>query len=427
MKALMLTPDEGHLDRRIAQEAATLALHGWQVDIHPAVDPGLTYEDDLPPGVRLLANPGLSTRAPSPGRRLLRQIKGVVTRLAPPAGRLIETVQYRTRDIAAEIVDANLSVLLGLGQYDLVFAHDVPVMPLAARLSAAWSAKLISDLHEVFPEQDEYFTSDTARRYWRALEGEGLAASDGIICVNPAVEAYVRATHAPRAPIAVVHNAVPYQPPDRLRGSRTLRSLYPISNGDRILLFAGSLRRHKGLEVLIDGFATAELEGWVLAILGGGPLRDDLAARIAGLGMGGRVFIGQRARERDLIQVAASADVALLPYQVVGFNYQIATPNKLFEYIQARLPIATSRLPEIERIVAPLGTAGFIDFSSAASMARGIGTFLGDVVPGIAPSLLEAAAAATSWEGEEPALLDLVGAVAADPPVGRRRAGEAAT
>lgn len=405
----MLTPDEGHLDRRIAQEAATLAGHGWQVDIHPAVDAGLTYEDDVPPGVRLLANPELPTRAPGPARRLLRRIKGAVARLSPPAGRLIETAQYRTRDIAAEIFDANLSLLLGQEPFDLVFAHDVPVMPLAARLKDAWGAQLISDLHEVFPEQDEYFTSDTARRYWRALEGEGLAVSDGIICVNPAVATYVRATYAPRAPIAVVHNAVPYVPPARLHGPLTLRSLYPIPDADRILLFAGSLRPHKGLEVLIDGFAIAELEGWVLAILGGGPLRGELEARIAGLGIGGRVFIGQRAHERDLIQVAASADVALLPYQVVGFNYQIATPNKLFEYIQARLPIATSRLPEIERIVSPLGTAGFIDFSSPGSMARGLRTFLRDVVPGIAPGSLEAAAAAASWEREEPALLELVG------------------
>ena len=251
----MLTPDEGHLDRRIAQEAATLAGHGWQVDIHPAVDAGLAYEDDLPPGVRLLANSGLPKRAPGPRRRVLRRFKRAVARLSPPAGRLIETVQYRTRDIATEIVDANLAILLGLGPYDLVVAHDVPVMPLAARLKAAWGGTLISDLHEVFPEQDEHFTSESARRYWRALERDGLAASDGILCVNQAVEAYVRTTHDPPVPIAVVHNAVPYAPRGSLLGAATLRTLYPIPAGARILLFAGSLRPHKGLEVLIDGFA----------------------------------------------------------------------------------------------------------------------------------------------------------------------------
>jgi len=410
----MLTPDEGYLDRRIAQEAGSLARRGWLVDIFSAVDPKLAYGDELPAGVSLLTTPS-PPRPVSRRRGALRTVRRLIARRVPPAGRLLETLQYRRRDIAGEITDATLPALVGMEPFDLIVAHDVPVMPVAVRLKAAWGARLISDLHEVFPEQDEYFTSDAAQRYWRTLEGEGLTVSDGIICVNPAVAAYVRATHAPSAPIAVVHNAVPYVPPAQLLGPLTLRSLYPIPEGVRILLFAGSLRPHKGLEVVIDGFAAADLQGWVLAILGEGPLRGDLESRIARLGLGDRVFVGRRADERDLIQVAASADVALLPYQVVGFNYQIATPNKLFEYVQARLPIATSRLPEIERIISPLGTAGFVDFSSASSMAAGLRTFLRDVVPGISPDRLEAAAAAASWEREEPALLELVRGVVTDP------------
>lgn len=403
----MLTPDEGHLDRRIAQEAATLARVGWRVDIDPSVDSGLDYDANLPAGVTLIGHPAARTR-PGRRRRLLRPLKRAASRVAPGLGRAIEAAQYRARDIAAEITARNLDRLLALPPYDLIFAHDVPVMPLAARLKSAWSAPLISDLHEVFPEQDEHFTSETARRYWRRLEGDGLALSDGIICVNPAIADYVRTTHAPAAPIVVVHNAVPHVPPNALSGASTLRSLYAIDPGMRILLFAGSLRPHAGLEVLIEGFAAAGLDGWVLAILGDGPLLETLRGVVARRGLAGRVSLGGRAPQRDLIQVAASADVALLPYQAVGFNHLIATPNKLFEYIQARLPIATSRLPEVERIVAPLGNAGFVDFSTPASMARDLGRFLRDVLPSITPSLLEAAAAAVSWEREAPVFLDLV-------------------
>jgi starch synthase len=402
----MLTPDEGHLDRRIAQEAATLAGHGWQVDIHPAVDAGLTYEGDVPPGVRLLANPGLPTRAPSPGRRLLRRIKGAVAQLAPPVGRLIETVQYRMRDIATEIVDANLPVLLGLGPYDLVFAHDVPVMPLAARLKAAWGSPLISDLHEVFPEQDAHFTSRAARAYWRGLEAAGLAASDAILCVNAAVADYVRETHAPAARIVVVQNSVPYVEPS-MKGP-DLRSYYPIPDGLRILVFVGSLRPHMNLEVMIQGFAAAGLDGWVLAILGEGPLQPTLRDMVRRLGLEDRVFLGRRVPQGDLVHVAASADIALLPYLAYGFNYRISTPNKLYEYMQARLPIATSRLPMIERIVGAHGNGGFLDFSTASALAADLRAFIVDVAPGITPASLEAAAREFSWENDERALLQVV-------------------
>lgn len=408
----MLTPDEGHLDRRIAQEAATLARRGWQVDIHPALDPNLDYEADLPPGVRLLANPRLPVRT-ARGRRVLRRMKRTIARAVPPAGRMVEATQYRTRDIAREIAEANLSHVLGLGRFDLLFAHDVPVMPLAARLRAEWGSSLISDLHEVFPEQDEHFTTRTARRYWRGVEAAGLFASDGIICVNAAVAEYVRATHAPPAPIAVIHNSVPYVEPSA--SGPTLRSYFPIPDGAQIMLFAGSLRPRKSLDMLIEGFEAANLDRWVLAILGEGPLQGALEGMVRRRGLEGRVFLGRHVRQADLIQVASSADIALLPYQAFDFNHLIATPNKLFEYIQARLPIATSRLPMVERILRVHGNGSVVDFSTAGALAAGLVSFVHDVAPRITPAALSAAAREFSWENEEGVLLRMADQVTANP------------
>lgn len=401
----MLTPDVGHLDRRIAQEATTLAGRGWTVDIWATVDPDLAYDDDLPAGVRLIG----TSRSPLPeGRRrgVLRWARRALARVVPPLGRVVEVWQYRRRRLEADIAEANLPDILRLDPFDLVVAHDVPMMPLGARLKEAWNARLISDLHEMYAEQDEYFTTQTARRYWRGLEGAGLAVSDGIICVNAAVARYVVANYAPSAPMVTITNAVPFQLPSTPGPS--IRQIYAIPEEARVLVFAGSLRPNKNLEALIEGFKRARLDGWVLAILGEGPLREQLEATIRRQGQERTVFVGQRAGQRDLIHVASTADVGILPYQALGLNYQLATPNKLFEYIQARLPIATSKLPEIERIVAPLGTAGFVDYSGADSTARGLVDFIRDVLPTITGARLEAAAAAVSWEREEPVLLDLV-------------------
>lgn len=409
----MVTPDEGHLDRRIAQEAGSLARRGWAVDVFSAVDPDLAYDGELPPAVNLLATPH-PPRPPSRSRGVLREARRRLARLVPPAGQLLEALQYRRRDIVDEITQATLPRLLGLQPYDLVLAHDVPVMPVAARLKAAWRARLISDLHEVFPEQDEHFTTGTARSYWRRLEGAGLAASDGIVCVNAAVADYARATHAPAAPIVIVHNSARYAKPTA--SALTIRSIYPIPDGARIMLFAGSLRPHAGLEVLIEGFGRADLPGWVLAILGAGALQPELEALVRRQGLEGRVFLGQRVREKDLIATASSADVGLLPYTAVGFNHLIATPNKLFEYIQARLPIATSRLPMVERIVNTHGNGAYLDFASPAALAADLSAFVRDSLETIQPAALEAAAREFSWERDEVAFLQLVDDVMAAAP-----------
>jgi glycosyltransferase involved in cell wall biosynthesis len=410
-RALMITPDEGYLDRRIAQEAGSLASATWVVDIFPAVDPSLSYGDSLADGVRLLDSPH-PVAIPRRSRRSLQRGRRRWRALMPALDRAIEARRYRRWNRAETIAKSNIAHLKGLGRYDLVVAHDVPVFPLGAELAATWEAPLICDLHEIFPEQDEHFTTETARRYWRTVERGGIAKADGVICVNSAVGDYVVDRYAPTAPIVTIHNSAPYVDSAALIG-RTIRDHYPIDPAQRVMLFAGSLRPYANLETVIAGFGRANLEGWVLAILGDGPLREPLEKLVVRLGLERRVFLGQRAAESDLLAVTSSADIGLLPYQAVGINHEIATPNKLFEYMQARLPLATSRLPMIEKIVSGSNIGGFVDYSTERSAADGLREFVANTLPGIQPDALEAAARHWSWEREETALFDVVEAAMA--------------
>lgn len=408
-RALMLTPDEGHLDRRIVQEAASLAANGWAVDIYPAVDASLRYGGVIAPNVSLLASAHVLTPV-TRQRTFLRSARRAAAAALPALDRAVESFRYRRWDRAEQIEKANRDYLLALARYSLVVAHDVPVFPLAAALASTWHAPLVCDLHEIFPEQDEHFTSEAARGYWRRVEAVGIAASAGIICVNEAVADYVRSRYAPSVPIAVAHNSVPFVEREALDGS-TLRDLYPIQEDRRVMVFAGSLRPYANLETVIAGFARAELGGWSLALLGDGPLKERLLSLIQSLGLDGRVFLGARAAENDLISVISSADFGVLPYEAVGINHAIATPNKLFEYIQARLPIATSRLPMIERIVGGARIGGFVDYSSPEATARDLARFVDETLPQIAVRELDAAAERFAWEREEQAVLELVGSL----------------
>lgn len=406
MRVLMLTPDEGHLDRRIAQEAASLAKRGWTVDIYSAVDPGLRFDADLAPGVALLSSPGQGAASAS-SRRMLRRLRRRLAPLLPPLDRAIESVRYRLADRAARIAAEHAPLILAGEPYDLLFAHDVPVFPLAVHIKDAWRVPLVCDLHEIFPEQDEHFTTETARRYWRAVERVGLFRADGIISVNEAVDAYVRENHRSAVMSVVVHNSMPFVERAALAGA-SLYERYRIPQDRRVMVFAGSLRPHANVETIIRGFAAAQLDRWDLAILGGGPLLEPLQALVSRESMDGRVHLGLRAPERDLLALISSADIGVLPYQAVGINHRIATPNKLFEYLQARIPIATSRLPMIERLLDGTGVGGFVDFSSSTSTAAGLRRFVVEVLPTITEESRERAARRYCWEVDEPNLFEVV-------------------
>ena len=106
----------------------------------------------------------------------------------------------------------------------------------------------------------------------------------------------------------------------------------------------------------------------------------------------------------------SSAEMGVLPYQAVGINHTIATPNKLFEYMQARVPIATTRLPMIEEMLEGAGVSGFVDFSDEHATGEGLRRFVDETLPSIDRQALEAAAVRYSWEREEDALLTAVDA-----------------
>ena len=395
---LMLTPDQDSLDRRIAQEAGTLAARGWTVDIYPTHGPLDPHPSMLGPGVSMLPRPGQPTASRA------RALKHLLRDTVPPLHRVVDHVQSRVTDRARQIADWNAEYFLGHGPYAAVFAHDVPVLPLALRIKGSTGAPVICDLHEIYSEMDTTASAGRTRAYWGRVEATYLPQADGILCVNAAVEEHAARYREADVAIAVVRNSVPYVAEPH-RPDCEIRSLYPIPPANRVLAFAGRLVGDANVENLVLGFGRARLDGWSLALLGDGPLRRRLEELVATHELAGRVFLGVRVPEPDLVPTLASAQAAALPYVAVDRNHLISTPNKLFEYAQARLPIAASRLPMIERFIHEHGDGAFVDYSSVEGAAATLRRFVLMDLEGFSAETLEAVARNVCWEKDEPMLL----------------------
>ena len=398
---LMLTPDQGFLDRRITQEARTLAGAGWSVDIFPTHLPLDPPAEMLAPDVRMVPRPS------QPRASRARRFKHLLRDVAPRLHRMADGAQSLVTDRAGQIAAWNLDYLLGRGPYAAVFAHDIPVLPLAVRLKSVWGCAVICDLHEIYPDMVTGASSALTRRYWRRVESRFLPQADGILCVNAAVEEYVRGLYAPSTPIAVVHNSVPYTADPRVPGC-DIRGLYGLSDARRVLAFAGTLGADTNIETLVAGFGRAHIEGWILALLGSGPLEERLGTIVSEDRLADRVFLGRPVPQQDWVPMLSSAHAGALPYRAIDRNHLISTPNKLFEYAQARLPIAASRLPMIERIITANGNGAFVDYANPATTAEGLRRFIASDLAGFSRDALEIAARNLSWERDEEAFLSVV-------------------
>ena len=91
-----------------------------------------------------------------------------------------------------------------------------------------------------------------------------------------------------------------------------------------------------------------------------------------------------------------------------NLNYRFSLPNKLFDFIQAGVPIAASHLTEIEKIIRQYDLGLFIENHEPATIAATIREALSDEARREQwKQNLSVAARDLCWENEEQKLLEI--------------------
>jgi glycosyltransferase involved in cell wall biosynthesis len=194
------------------------------------------------------------------------------------------------------------------------------------------------------------------------------------------------------------------QRPDRKHSP--LRARAGVPPGIPIVLYQGLYMPHRGLENLVRAasrFARARL-----VLMGWGPLLETLQGIVASEGLRDRVVFLEPVPMRELLAVTAGADLGVIPYRNVGLNNYYTSPNKLFEYVAAGVPVAASRFPELIRVVEGLELGRTFDPDDPASIAAAVDAILENPSERarVQDNALRAAARFT-WEDEARTLLEV--------------------
>ncbi|MBS0189849.1 MAG: glycosyltransferase [Phycisphaerales bacterium] len=379
---LVISAHSGLLDRRIVAQLNELAASGRKVrfvttpvqldgsGLHPAVDV-IGRGADSPSsesggGAAKTGSPIAADRI-GPLKRLYRMLPQPVRLLRRDAGYTLfpnrQPPHTRFLVEAAAGLDA-----------DAVHCHDLETLPAADALCAAIAVrtgvrpKLIYDTHELFPFQEP---SRSFQRYWTAIERRFIAGADAIIAVNSSIaDELVRRYRVP-AP-AVLYNSFGVSLPDQnLTRAEALHRLGFAEEGPPVVLFQGGFTWARNLRNLVLAFASLEQRAR-LALLGGGPAAPGLQSMIRNQGMR-NVSIASWVRPDELLSIVRRVDMGIIPYRGDRcLNDRFCTPNKLFEFMEVGLPICSSDLPELRRIVRGCGIGEVYDMSDASSIAAAV-------------------------------------------------------
>jgi glycosyltransferase involved in cell wall biosynthesis len=161
-----------------------------------------------------------------------------------------------------------------------------------------------------------------------------------------------------------------------------------------------------------------------VVLMGWGRLEPELRRAIDAQPTHVRVQIIAPVPQEELLAVAAGADLGLIPYEPHGMNNLYATPNKLFEYMAAGLPIVASRLPELSHFINEHRIGATFAPSNPHDMARVLNEVL--AAPQELAEMAERARAAAKvhcWANEREKLLGLYAGLSGGrvEPIARRR------
>jgi glycosyltransferase involved in cell wall biosynthesis len=228
---------------------------------------------------------------------------------------------------------------------DLIYANDLDTLAPCYFVSKVKNTRLIYDTHELFTEVPELTSRPKIQNIWLKIESSIFPRLKHVITVNDSIAKIYRQKY--NVALSTVRNVPEY---DKENISRNTRKELNIREEDFILIIQGSgLNKHRGIEEAVS--AMEHCSDCVLLLVGDGDVIPKAKKMVAEKKMESKVRFIPRRPYKELMRITRLADLGLLLDKNTSLNQGLALPNKLFDYIHAGIPILSTNLSEISKII----------------------------------------------------------------------------
>lgn len=278
----------------------------------------------------------------------------------------------------------------------LVSCHSLSALPVCVALKWLHRAVLVYEPHELETETSRL--SGLVKRLASLLERRLVRRADHVILVSQSIQDWYQ-TRLGVERVSVVLNC-----PRQFDSPTTdhFRRTFPIPAGRTIFLYQGILGRGRGIETLLDAFATLQ-DSATLIFMGYGPLANSIERKCQSLS---NIFLHPPVAPDRLLLHTTAADFGVSFIEPVSLSYEYCAPNKLFEYIMARKPVLVSPTTDQRRIVNYYGVGQVCDSLTPEGVRAAARRLMADGVDHYAVNL-ERARKDLCWEQQEKVLLDV--------------------
>ncbi len=284
--------------------------------------------------------------------------------------------------------------------------HDIDTLLIGYIASRVNHAKLVYDCHDRYDEIKAGGTFIKAFRVgWRLMERALIHKADGVITVCDSFAEILSQRYNITYPL-ILYNCPYFHP---WKKTSKLRDRYNIQPEDKIVLYFGAVFVDRGVELLIES-SQYFLPGTKLVLLG--PASDDyrprLEGKIAALPNPDRVIWAGYIPMKEVPDYLMSADISTVPYNILSSAYD-TLPNKFFETMMAGLPIVTSNLPAMKRVIEETNCGMLVKKTTPETFAEAINTIISDtnLMKRMGANSRRAAEKKYNWENQSKKIIEL--------------------
>ncbi|MES2837308.1 MAG: glycosyltransferase [Bacteroidota bacterium] len=228
-------------------------------------------------------------------------------------------------------------------KYDALLSNDLDTLPANYFANIFKRKLLFYDSHEVFTEVPELTNNPFKRKIWLAFEKFIVPKLNNCYTVNQSIANYFEKNY--KTKFKVIKNL-----PNYFEINKRNKSDLGLPEDKHIIVLQGAgININRGAEEAV--LAMQHLENAVLLIMGSGDVVSKLKEMCIENNLFDKVLFKDKMPYQEMMKFTVCCTIGLSLDKPIGLNYQLSLPNKLFDYIQAQIPVLASDVVEVKAVL----------------------------------------------------------------------------
>ncbi|MFM7682853.1 MAG: glycosyltransferase [Bacteroidota bacterium] len=247
-------------------------------------------------------------------------------------------------------------------KYDIIWANDLPTLFPAAKISKRLNCKFLYDSHEIYTETlNQFFPRNSSgikkyvytlliflmRKHGVSIEKKYIPLTNVFITVNQSLLTYFSERYQISKGLVIMNLPKLNQQNNQL--AIDFRKQFSWEANSFIVLYQGQLNEGRGLKLVLEAFKFLD-DSFKLILIGNGSLQIDLNKWVNENSCSNRIKFIDTVSLDKLPSHTKGADVGMNILENYNLSKELASPNKLFEYIHAEIPVVASFSKENIRV-----------------------------------------------------------------------------